>query len=87
MKIKSNQLKKSKEKLKKYLANSGFTTRRGIHHFLAENVVTRSNKALNADSIILDNDCLIISGEEHIVDLKGMIFKLQKNIMEKSSLN
>ncbi len=69
MKIKSNQLKKSKEKLKKYLANSGFTTRRGIHHFLAENVVTRSNKALNADSIILDNDCLIISGEEHIVDL------------------
>tara|TARA_B000000557_G_scaffold71763_1_gene56743 strand:+ start:149 stop:913 length:765 start_codon:yes stop_codon:yes gene_type:complete len=69
MKSKSNQLRKSEEKLQKYLANSGFTTRRNIKNFLAQNTVTKSNKKLKAESLVYDNDCLTISGEDHIVDL------------------
>lgn len=69
MKIKGNQLKKSEEKLQKYLANSGFTTRRNIKQFLSENKVKKSNKTLGAESLIFDNDCLDINGEEHIVEL------------------
>ena len=69
MKSKSNQLRKSEEKLQKYLANSGFTTRRNIKNFLAQNTVTKSNKNLKAESLVYDNDCLTISGEDHIVDL------------------
>ena len=69
MKSKSNQLRKSEEKLQKYLANSGFTTRRNIKNFLAQTTVTKSNKNLKAESLVYDNDCLTISGEDHIVDL------------------
>ena len=57
------------EKLQKYLANSGFTAEGILKTFLAQNTVTKSNKKLKAESLVYDNDCLTISGEDHIVDL------------------
>ncbi len=69
MKQQSNQLRKSEEKLQKYLANLGFANRRNVSEFIQTAKVKVNNKKSHAQTIVTDGDLININGEEHFVEL------------------
>ena len=59
-----------KIKLKKYLSNAGYCSRRKAKDFIENNDVTINGKRASNDSILRDRDELIINAKKEIVNLE-----------------
>ena len=69
MKQQSKKLQNPKEKVSKYLANTGFASRRGIANLFSEKTILLNGKKAKQADLLADGDTLTIDGEDHIVDL------------------
>ena len=59
-----------KIKLKKYLSNAGYCSRRKAKDFIENNAVTINGKRASNDSVLQDRDVLIINTKKEIVNLE-----------------
>ena len=59
-----------KIKLKKYLSNAGYCSRRKAKDFIENNAVTINGKRASNDSVLQDRDVLIINAKKEIVNLE-----------------